>query len=379
MVDDLNKNQSVSSEETGPEVFTIPEEFYGGIAKKPSAPVSIATISGGLSVPETRTATGSAVVKTPPAVKSSKLIIIITAVFLILAIGGFTYYYVHQAQVVREKLKPPPSVVNVPISIPVPPPPPPPVLATTAPVAATSTPTPAPSAIFPFRNYVLSLDTDKDGLTDVEEGLYGTDPKKPDTDNDGYLDGTEVVNLYNPLGYKPVRLLDSGKIKIYLNPTYNYSIYYPSVWIAQALDANNEQVMFSSDTGEFIEVAVADNTLKLPVKDWYLAQSPGVKAEDLKVVTTKEKVDGVISPDGLAAYLPFEDKIFVINYNIGLKTEINFLSTFTMMLNSFRVHGSLEGLSAPNVTATTTLALSSTSTLNNVATTTQVNTSTKKK
>lgn len=36
------------------------------------------------------------------------------------------------------------------------------------------------------------LDTDKDGLTDVLEGEYKTDPTNPDTDNDGLTDGAEV-------------------------------------------------------------------------------------------------------------------------------------------------------------------------------------------
>jgi len=44
------------------------------------------------------------------------------------------------------------------------------------------------------------VDSDLDGLTDQAElQLYSTDPKNPDTDNDGYYDGTEVVANANPL------------------------------------------------------------------------------------------------------------------------------------------------------------------------------------
>lgn len=43
-------------------------------------------------------------------------------------------------------------------------------------------------------------DVDNDGLTNAEETLYGTDPNNPDTDGDGYKDGEEVKNGYNPLG-----------------------------------------------------------------------------------------------------------------------------------------------------------------------------------
>jgi hypothetical protein len=44
------------------------------------------------------------------------------------------------------------------------------------------------------------FDEDKDGLNVLEEKKYGSDPKDPDTDKDGYLDGAEVHSGYNPLG-----------------------------------------------------------------------------------------------------------------------------------------------------------------------------------
>ena len=43
-------------------------------------------------------------------------------------------------------------------------------------------------------------DTDQDGISDQDESLAtGTDPNNPDSDNDGLVDGTEVVNHMNPL------------------------------------------------------------------------------------------------------------------------------------------------------------------------------------
>lgn len=75
----------------------------------------------------------------------------------------------------------------------------------------------------------VALDTDKDGLSDQEEELYGTDPTRidsdldgltdrdevltfktdpnnPDTDGDSFLDGAEVRSGYDPNG--PGRLLE---------------------------------------------------------------------------------------------------------------------------------------------------------------------------
>jgi hypothetical protein len=46
-----------------------------------------------------------------------------------------------------------------------------------------------------------SVDTDLDGLFDYEEvKVYGTSPVNADSDTDGFADGVEVRNGYNPNG-----------------------------------------------------------------------------------------------------------------------------------------------------------------------------------
>jgi hypothetical protein len=48
---------------------------------------------------------------------------------------------------------------------------------------------------------VNEVDSDSDGLSDADEAVWGTDPRNPDTDGDGYSDGMEVrlVKLGVPL------------------------------------------------------------------------------------------------------------------------------------------------------------------------------------
>ena len=53
-----------------------------------------------------------------------------------------------------------------------------------------------------------TLDSDSDGLTDEREELYGTDKNDADTDNDNFMDGAEIENLYSPNGTGRLSLTD---------------------------------------------------------------------------------------------------------------------------------------------------------------------------
>lgn len=47
-------------------------------------------------------------------------------------------------------------------------------------------------------------DSDDDGLSNLQEYTYGTNPLNPDTDGDGFKDGYEVDRNFNPLGGGPL-------------------------------------------------------------------------------------------------------------------------------------------------------------------------------
>ncbi len=195
-------------------------------------------------------------------------------------------------------------------------------------------PAPLPEVEEPL---LSSADTDKDGLTDVEENLFSTEPTKSDTDGDGYSDALEIVNLYNPTGLAPQKIEETDLVKIYNNQAYNYSIFYPSLWIARALDETNREVLFTSTTGEIFQVIVDENINRLPILDWYLLESPEAKISDIIDITTKDGLLGKKSPDGFTAYFSAGDKIYAISYSTGGKKEINYDSTFEMMIKSFRL------------------------------------------
>jgi hypothetical protein len=182
-----------------------------------------------------------------------------------------------------------------------------------------------------------SVDTDQDNLTDVEENLFSTESTKSDTDSDGYPDALEITNLYNPTGFAPQKIEETTLVKIYNNQAYDYSIFYPSLWIARALDETNREVLFTSTTGEIFQVIIDENINQLPLLDWYLLESPEVKLSEIVDITTKDGLLGKKSPDGFTAYFSSGDKIYAINYSVGSKKEINYSSTFEMMIKSFKL------------------------------------------
>lgn len=175
-------------------------------------------------------------------------------------------------------------------------------------------------------------DTDKDGLTDNEEIIWGSSQGKPDTDGDGFLDGEEIVNGYSPTS--TTTLAQDPTAASFVNNTYGYTVLYPARWVVGQLDESDVDILFTAETGEFVEVTVGSNTKQQTAKQWYLEQFPEIDGDDLETF----QVDGVIgvkSIDGLTGYIASGDSIFVMTYNIGTRSQANFLTTFDMMLHTF--------------------------------------------
>jgi hypothetical protein len=70
----------------------------------------------------------------------------------------------------------------------------------------------------------LTKDSDTDGLPDWQEDIYDTDSTNPDTDGDGFTDGNEVANGYDPLhkgdGKGSDKLVAVRKIEPRARPVY---------------------------------------------------------------------------------------------------------------------------------------------------------------
>ena len=178
-----------------------------------------------------------------------------------------------------------------------------------------------------------SLDTDKDELTDKEEDLFLTKHVLPDSDSDGFLDGKEVLALYDPNKKDGALLEDAENITKYTDTTFGYQVLYPKAWLID-IDETFNKVLFSAALGEFIEILVESNPERLTAREWYGKQSPGVNVSALETVNVNG-LSGIKTPDGLNIYLAAQNKIFLISYNVGTLKELNYKTTFEMMVNSF--------------------------------------------
>lgn len=194
------------------------------------------------------------------------------------------------------------------------------------------------------------LDSDSDGLTDIEEPLYGTDARSPDADLDGFLDGNEVFHLYNPAARSPVRLLDSGLVKLFSAPA-GWSVLVPSSWIIGLDIPDGSQATVTTGRGETMILKIENNATGASLPDWYAARMPGESASSVRPFVTKGGLQGVAAPDRLEALFAWGSKVFTVKYILGGETFINYRTTFEMMLNSLKLVG-VPIVAAPSEAAT---------------------------
>jgi hypothetical protein len=183
---------------------------------------------------------------------------------------------------------------------------------------------------------VPALDSDSDGLSDVEEkDIYGTNSNNPNTDGDSFVDLNEVLNLFDPTKPPPASLNDHPSWKLYSSAEQDYQILYPAKWTVKESDQGKE-VMFNVGGGEFVEVLIDENASGKLLMDWYLEKVPGKRSSEVSMFQTRGGYDEILSDDLLTAYVSVGSRIFIVTYNLGTQTEIRYKATFTVMVNSLK-------------------------------------------
>lgn len=293
-----------------PIIHVIPEAYYGGAVPKKVLHKEISSSAGSSAA-------------SPSSSKPSRnkwiFIAAIGGAFLIV-VAGSIWYFTRGLRTTPSAPSPqietPPAIVEPPVvEVPPIPTPPEPQL----PVE------PSPSS-----------DADNDGLTQAEEGIYGSQVTVPDTDSDGFLDGHELVNLYNPSGIAPERLEATGFVTRFKHSTYSYELLYPKAW--QLLpDASARELSFQSATGESIAISVIDNPEHLTARAYGASSAPQATITDW--TTNKANLTGVLieETNQLRGVYSAGDFLYVAHYSISSQGGAAYRRTFEMILNSFRV------------------------------------------
>lgn len=339
-------------------VQTIPADFYGGVNpvvkfKRVEKEVVLES-KPKLTVSEKKmldksTAIGGGAPLHPVNILTSKkyAIILGSSLFVIILAGVSGYYYLQSRQPkISLPQQPNISVVTTSEEVPV-------VVVTTTEEEAMPTTTPQSLAEAPidFPSGLLgdSPDLDKDNLTDKAEELFGTDPSKPDTDEDGYNDGHEVFYLYNPAGKEPIKVIDSGNVNDFINPIFGYKVFYPLNWAVGSVDESYRDVLFSTITGENIELRVLDRLPGEAFSDWFARWAPNEQFQNLADWQTKFGEMGKSRIDNLVYYFMDDTRVYVMLYHTTDSNVINYKSVMVMMARSFRSSGFVPVESAPVV------------------------------
>jgi hypothetical protein len=284
-------------------IHVMPKEFFGkeaGVKEIPKKPVAR------VPAPPPKPVPVKPAVLTQKKKSKTNIVLIIIGFVVIVAFAAGAYVVVkslEEPQIVEDKLE----VVDIP--------------------EMDEEPVEVVPVTFPGK------DTDGDGLTDKEETLYGTDFRNPDTDGDTFLDGNEVFHRYDPLGFSPSTLLDTGSVVEY-DAQGGYTLTYPKQW---SVATREDGMEFKSSTGASISLDVYQKQEDQKFSEWYQLTIPAAEREVFLEDMTKEGYLFYKYPDLMTAFVEVEDQIFLFTYTVNEAPTIDFLKTFQMMVNSLMV------------------------------------------
>lgn len=265
-----------------------------------------------------------------------KFLIISSVIILIIGgtVAGLYFWWQYRKALTSVSVPTPPVVVE-PINTQ---PSSPEVIPVEPAIVETVLPTVVTEIKFDFPSLFLgdSMDTDKDEISNTSEDLFGTDSAVSDSDSDKFTDGHEVFYLYNPAGKEPLKLIDSGLVNTYTNPAFLYKIFYPKSWAVGNVDSSYKDVLFSTFTGENIEIRVSDMVSGETFNDWFSRNANGEFLADYLPFESVFKEAGFARKDSLVYFFQKGNQIFSIIYHTTDSTVVNYRIVIKLLARSFQ-------------------------------------------
>lgn len=208
----------------------------------------------------------------------------------------------------------PPNGVNVPVPVPIQTP--------TTPVENPTTTVTSTASI------TEGVDTDADGLSDVEEPYYQADLSQADTDHDGYADGSEIVNLFSPAS--PGKRLDAESF-MQKQQWNGWSFILPKPWTVIADASRPEVATVTTGGATRFTLEVKPNSQREPLDVWVRGS---LVTAQLRSFQTKSGLAAMQSQDGLTTYLAAGDMVLVVTYDLNGDPSYNFRASYNMLVNA---------------------------------------------
>ncbi|MBI4359553.1 MAG: hypothetical protein HY564_00470, partial [Candidatus Jacksonbacteria bacterium] len=162
----------------------------------------------------------------------------------------------------------------------------------------------------------------------------GTSPLSSDSDNDGYMDGLEVVNLYSPARGVSAGLMDDSQFSYYNNDA-GYSFLHPQQFALTVLDeAKPGDIIMTSSEKETVVVSVQENPGDLTLFEWLVSISPMIRFDDFESFETREGRAVLAGPQKTAYYVAFPETHSVLVVFYTSPGEYGYTTTVRMMVES---------------------------------------------
>lgn len=174
---------------------------------------------------------------------------------------------------------------------------------------------------------VEGMDSDADGVTDVEESILGTDVRLFDTDGDGYGDGAELKGLYSPLakgaGINAMTSLKRVDLR-------GMNLLLPQAW--KVTSTPNDPTSLAIDTGSLAFWKISSRAMD-PAQGKLALEELRSRSGAVPLVT-KSGIEGVLLEGGLSLSFVIDGTMVDVSYITNGATTIEYRALFDLMFHS---------------------------------------------